>query len=389
MSLPTEKRKVILIDTTLRDGAQAPGVSFSQPAKLAIARCLDRLGVDELEAGTPAMGPGEQADIAAVAALGLDCRLSAWCRARLEDLTAARRCNVDGVHISLPVSSIHLSALGKDHAWVLKQLRTLIPMARDLFDRVTVGAQDATRAEPDRIFEFAAVAQAMGVHQLRIADTVGICHPGTIAELVRRLKQAVPLLPLEFHGHNDLGLATANALCAAEAGAEAVSLTVNGLGERAGNAALEQVVMALRLHPTLVTGAHTTGLADLCRQVADASKRPISPDRPIVGEMAFAHESGIHCHAMFKDERAYEPFSPSEVGRTDRNYLLGSHSGATAIQKLLARIGIQVSREQAQALKFLFSNGMGHADPTMETDSSNTTDAANGPKNRQDPLCAA
>lgn len=347
------KRNIVLVDTTLRDGAQSPGVRFHRDDKLEIARALNDVGIDELEVGTPAMGAAEQDAIRGIAGLGLDCRLSAWCRAREEDLAAAKRCGMDGVHISLPLSDLHLGALGKDRAWVLARLRVLLPMALGLFRRVTVGAQDATRSDPAWLTAFARAVECHGAHRLRIADTVGIGRPGGIAALIGGLKKSAPGLPLEFHGHNDLGMAAANSLAAAEAGAEALSITVNGLGERAGNTPLEQIAMVLHQHPDLACRAHGSGLLSLCRKISAASGRPIPPGQPVVGELAFTHESGIHCHAMLKDPRAYEPFGPQNVGRPDRRFVLGSHSGRAGIRYLLARAGIVASSEQVGALVHL------------------------------------
>jgi len=269
----------------------------------------------------------------------------------MEDLSAAARCNVNAVHISLPVSSIQLDALGNDHAWVLDQLRHFLPMACRDFDQVTVGAQDATRADREFLHRFAPISGALGASRIRLADTVGIGTPGTVAKLVGDLKQIVPFLPIEFHGHNDLGMATANAVTALEAGADAVSVTVNGLGERAGNSALEQVAMALEQHVRLRSKIRIDRLLSLCRIVARAAGKPINPAQPVVGEQAFVHESGIHCHALFKDSRTYEPFDPCSIGRRNRRFVLGTHSGAATIRHLLGKAGIKVSPGQARALK--------------------------------------
>lgn len=343
-------RIVQLNDTTLRDGAQAPGVRLVTEDKLAIARALDAIGLDELEVGIPAMGTAEVEDIRRIADLGLQCRLIVWCRARKEDIAAAGRCGVDGVHISLPVSDIHLEALGKTRQWVCEQLYTLLPLALAQFRQVTVGAQDATRAEPAWLVGFAQTVGRMGAHRLRIADTVGIARPGAIAELTGLIHKTTPSLPLEFHGHNDLGMATANSLAAAEAGAAALSLTVNGLGERAGNTALEQMIMVLQQHPYLACRGRSQGLLALCHQVARASGRPIAPAQPIVGEMAFTHESGIHCHAMTKNPAAYAPFAPEQIGRGGHRYALGSHSGSAGIRHVLDRAGIAASPAQINDL---------------------------------------
>ncbi len=357
MDPPHPKRAVRLNDTTLRDGAQAPGVVFKTADKLAIARELDALGIDELEVGTPAMGAVEEEDMARIAGLGLKCRLSAWCRARPEDLAAASRCGVFGVHISLPVSQIQLRALNKGRAWVLEQLRNLVPEARVRFAQVSVGALDATRAEAPWLLQFVRAAAQAGVQRLRLADTVGIGRPDTISRLVTLCRQVAPDLPLEFHGHNDLGLATANALAAAEAGAAALSVTVNGLGERAGNASLEQLAMLLGRHPRLACGLDPGGLLALCRRTALVSGRPIAPDRPIVGDMCFTHESGTHCHALLREPQAYEPFAPESIGRS-RRLALGSHSGSTGIRHLLHQAGIEASAPQIESLRSLLRNGL-------------------------------
>jgi homocitrate synthase NifV len=356
MADTSEKRRIALNDTTLRDGAQAPGVVLKRADKLTIARALDAMGIDELEVGTPAMGSGEEADMARIAALGLGCRLTAWCRARPEDLEAAARCGVDGVNIGLPVSDVQLHALGKDRSWVLERLRTLIPQALERFGHVGVGAQDATRADGPWLMDFARVADQVGARRLRLADTVGIGRPDTVTALIALCRRAAPRLPLEFHGHNDLGLATANALAAVEAGAEALSVTVNGLGERAGNAALEQVAMLLDRHPTLGSDLDCRHLFGICRGVALASNRPIAPDRPIVGDLCFTHESGIHCHALLRDPHAYEPFAPQTIGRR-RRLAMGSHSGGAGLRHLLHQAGIDASAPQIESLQSLLRDG--------------------------------
>lgn len=340
-----------IIDTTLRDGEQAPLVSFDRQSKLAIARSLDDAGVNELEVGIPVMGLDVQEDIRRIGAMGLKCKLSVWCRAHPKDFASALCCNTDGIHFSLPVSDIHLSALDKDQSWVFDQMDKWVHKAHRYFDQVSVGAQDATRAGNDFLIRFAAHAHSIGVHRIRIADTVGIGTPGSIFSLIGSLKQAVPGLEFEFHGHNDLGMATANTLSAFEAGAQSASVTVNGLGERAGNTALEQIAMVLHQHADYLCPIDTQSLLPLSRLVSSASGQSVSPSTPVVGDQVFTHESGIHCHAMFIESRSYEPFDPRTVGRPERRFVLGSHSGTTAIRRLLSQAGISISRMQAQALR--------------------------------------
>ena len=323
-----------LIDTTLRDGEQSPGVAFSRGAKETIASMLAAAGIDELEVGTPAMGKTEQADIRAIGRLNLSCRLTCWCRARREDIEDAAKCDTGSIHISFPVSSILMSAMKKDESWVLAQLRELLAFACNRFQYVSVGAQDATRAELSFLKTFAAHAYLFGAYRMRIADTVGIATPFSITAILKELLEASSKMALEFHGHNDLGMATANAICAAQAGADALSVTVNGLGERAGNAALEEVAMALALSGENKCSIRSADLMPLCTYVAQASQRPIPANKPITGTLVFTHESGIHCNGMFKDPRTYEPFSGGLLGRSSE-FVMGKHSGTALLRQVL------------------------------------------------------
>lgn len=326
MARHLESDLIWLIDSTLRDGEQSPGVVFSRKTKENIAVMLAEAGIDELEVGTPAMGKSERQDIRAISKRNLPCRLTCWCRARIEDIEDAARCHTGSIHISFPVSTILMNALNKDEAWVLTQLRELLPHARSHFDFVSVGAQDATRADLPFLKTFARHAGLFGADRLRIADTVGIGTPFAITALLLELVPSAGEMPIEFHSHNDLGMATANALCAVQAGAAALSVTVNGLGERAGNAALEEVVMGLLLSGDKKCRVRPDRLLPLCTYVAEASRRPIPPGKPITGAMVFTHESGIHCHAMRRDLRSYEPFSGSLLGRSSK-FVVGKHSG--------------------------------------------------------------
>jgi homocitrate synthase NifV len=346
---PDAGRRPWLADTTLRDGEQAAGVVFRSRDRLAIALALAEAGIDELEIGTPAMGEHEMRTMRRIVQRNLPCRLTAWCRATPSDLEAAERTGVGSVNLSVPASALHQSVLGKSEGWVLARLAEMVAAARDRFDHVAVGAQDASRARPAFLDELVQAARQAGAHRLRLADTVGIASPESTAELVARARRSAGAMALEFHGHNDLGLATANTLSAWRAGAASLSVTVLGLGERAGNAALEQVAVALAVSAGVRPGLRTDCLGELCAQVARASGRPIPPDRPVCGSSAFAHESGIHCSALLENERTYQAYDPVSVGQRPMR-VIGVHSGASAVQAQLASEGVIIGRRQAGRL---------------------------------------
>jgi homocitrate synthase NifV len=349
-------RRIHLVDTTLRDGEQAPGVVFSPLQRIELARRLAACGVPEIECGTPAMGAAEQAALRELNLSGLRVRLTAWCRATEEDLVAARACGFRSIHISLPSSPILLGAMNRDEAWVFQTLERLFSMLREPSapagnDFVSVGAQDASRTNPSMLIRMAEAVKKLGGDRFRLADSAGCWNPLAVSKVVRQIHTAVPGLRLGVHMHNDLGMATANSLVAVQSGATDVDVTVNGLGERAGNAPLEQVAMALRTLPEVEHALHTEGLFALCREVARCAGREIPPMQPITGSDVFRHESGIHVRAMLSDRRSYEPFAAATVGRSpDLNVTAGKHSGTASLIYLMKQTGVTLGKDAAGEL---------------------------------------
>lgn len=344
-------RNVIFIDTTLRDGAQAANVFFSAKEKVRIAAKLVQTGITEIEAGIPAMGEDECLSIKAIAKEFPWCRISSWCRAKSDDIAMAQRTGCDTVHISFPMSDIHLKALHRDESWLTGNMYSIISESKELFNRVTVGLQDATRAPVPRLISFIRACTSMGVKRFRIADTVGILTPFGTTELITRIIDTFPQIDIDFHAHNDLGMATANAVTALMSGARAVSVTVNGIGERAGNAALEEVAMAIvRSVPGLAVSLDTKGLSELCTMISSISQCPIAPDKPVTGSSVFTHESGIHCNALLTDHNTYEPFDPALVGRPPSEFVAGSHSGTSGILAMLGDEGKNITREDIKRI---------------------------------------
>ncbi len=345
----THPGHVELIDTTLRDGAQSPGVVFTRQQQLAIAGALADAGIDEIEAGIPAMGEDERSTIRAIAGLGLGCRVTAWCRAREEDIELAAATGVSAIHLSFPISAILLRALRKCESWLLDELERLVLIVRGRFDFVSIGVQDAARADRLLLSRFAMRAADLGAHRLRLADSVGVWNPQSVRRVYRSVHRAAPGLQLGAHMHDDLGMATANSLSALQSGASSADVTVLGIGERAGNAPLEQLAVAAALSG-LRCRVRTERLGGLCRLVATAARRPIRPNQPIVGQAIFDHESGIHVQAILRDPRSYEPFAPETVGRTGRRLLVGRHSGAASLAHALADLGIDVDETTVRLL---------------------------------------
>jgi homocitrate synthase NifV len=290
---------IVIDDTTLRDGEQTAGVVFSRREKITIARMLDSIGVQELECGIPAMGDEEQGTIRALVDLGLNARLITWNRALIPDIRASIECGVTAVDISLSVSDQMIAhKLNKSREWVKEQLKSALGFAKEHDLYVSVGGEDASRADIHFLIQLMEITREMGGDRFRFCDTLGILDPFTTYDKVRGLRRAVPELDIEVHTHNDLGMATANAIAGIRAGARFVNTTVNGLGERAGNAALEEVVMGLKLACGRDVGIDTHRFHEISRFVARASHRPVPPWKAVVGERVFSHESGLHADAI-------------------------------------------------------------------------------------------
>jgi homocitrate synthase NifV len=353
--LPVESklggRKVHIDDTTLRDGEQTAGVVFANKEKIRIAKLLDEVGVTQIEAGIPAMGGDERNVIEEMAHLGLKASVLGWNRANKDDIQASLDCGVDAIAISLATSDIHIETkLKKSREWVLQTIQECISYAKDKNPDVyiSVNAEDASRTSLSFLCDYARVAKTAGADRLRFCDTIGLMEPFRTYTVVRNLIEETGL-EIEMHTHNDFGMAVANAIAGIHAGATWVNTTVGGLGERAGNAALEEVVMALKYIEDLDIQFDTKRFRELGEYVAQAAGRTIPVWKSIIGTNMFAHESGIHADGVIKNPKTYEVFSPDEVGLV-RQIVIGKHSGSKSLLLKFGEYGIDMSHEQASEL---------------------------------------
>ena len=342
-------KSIKIVDTTLRDGEQTAGVVFSNYEKIAISQMLSDLGINQIEVGIPAMGGDEKEAIKSICKRNLKSSIMAWNRAVISDIENSIDCGVDSVAISISVSDIHIqNKLKTSREWVLENMVKSVEYAKRNGLYVSVNGEDASRANDDFLIEFIEVAKQAGADRFRYCDTVGVMDPFSIKDKISKIYNKTKF-DIEMHTHNDFGLATANAIAGIIGGANYVGVTVNGLGERAGNAALEEVLMALKYIHGYDTNIDTTKFKDLSEYVSNASGRDLPAWKAIVGSNMFKHESGIHADGALKNPTNYEAFDPKEVG-LERQIVIGKHSGKAAIINKFKEYDINLNDEDASIM---------------------------------------
>ena len=337
--------RVRIFDTTLRDGEQTPGVSLTAEEKLRIATALDELGVDTIEAGFPATSEGETRAIGEIASRGLKSEVCALARSNRKDIDLGLESNVDCIHTFIATSDIHLKyKLKMTREEVLGKAVDAVSYAKDHGVTVEFSAEDATRTQIGYLVDVFQAVQEAGADRINVPDTVGVMIPRAMGHLVSQIARKVDI-PISVHCHNDFGLAVANSMTSVENGAQQIHVTVNGLGERAGNASLEEVVMSLDCFYGVSTGVNSRRICPISGMVSRLTGIPVQPNKAIVGENAFAHESGIHVHGLLGAAATYEALTPEIVGST-RRIVLGKHTGAHAISAKLEELGIRGDKAQ-------------------------------------------
>ncbi|OGD45872.1 homocitrate synthase [Candidatus Bathyarchaeota archaeon RBG_16_48_13] len=350
--------KAYILDSTLREGEQTPGVSFTIPEKIEIAQKLDEIGVPMIEAGHPNVSPDVHEAVKKIASLGLKAEILAHARAVKADVDAAARCDVDRVAIFLGTSYTHLhDQLHLDQEEAVKRVMDVVTYARSHGLKVRFTAEDASRTEYNYLLRICRAAAEAGADRISVPDTVGIMRPAAMGDLYRRLVKEVNA-EFDAHCHNDLGMAVANSLAALEAGATAVHVSVNGLGERTGIAPLADVATALKVIYNMDT-VKLEQLPALSVMVERYSGIVRSQNSPVVGENAFSHKSGVHAAGVLANPATYEAFPPELIGR-HRAIIIDKYTGRHAVKYQLERLGIQLSSEQIEAVLERIKNN-----PTM------------------------
>ncbi len=348
--------KVLIFDTTLRDGEQSPGATMTHDEKLEIAGMLDDMGVDIIEAGFPIASEGDFAAVSEIAKNSVNARICGLARANFADIDrcweAVKHAKLNRIHTFIGTSPLHRAIPNLTQDEMADKIHQTVTHARNLCDNVQWSPMDATRTEWDYLCRVIEIAIKAGATTINIPDTVGYTAPMESADLIKRLIETVPgadEVIFATHCHNDLGMATANSLAAVAGGARQIECTINGLGERAGNTALEEVVMALKVRNDIMpwsTGIDTTKLMNISRRVATVSGFPVQFNKAIVGKNAFAHESGIHQDGMLKNKETFEIMRPEDVGLSGTSLPLGKHSGRAALRDKLEQLGFEVGDNQ-------------------------------------------
>jgi 2-isopropylmalate synthase len=355
LSASTQDR-VLIFDTTLRDGEQSPGATMSHEEKLEIAQLLDEMGVDIIEAGFPIASEGDFRAVSEIAKVTKNAAICGLSRANIKDIDrawdAVRHAKHPRIHTFIGTSALHRAIPNLTMDEMAERIHQTVTHARNLCEDVQWSPMDATRTEHDYLCRVVEIAIKAGATTINIPDTVGYTAPRESAALIRMLLETVPGAEdviFSTHCHNDLGMATANSLAAVEAGARQIECTINGLGERAGNTALEEVVMALKVRNDIMpfaTGVDTTKIMNISRRVAAVSGFAVQFNKAIVGKNAFAHESGIHQDGMLKNAETFEIMRPTDVGLSDTNLVMGKHSGRAALRAKLKDLGVELGDNQ-------------------------------------------
>lgn len=345
-------KKIIINDTTLRDGEQTAGIVFSTSEKILIAKMLDEIGVDEIEAGIPVMGGHEKKAIKEINELGLNAKIIGWNRSKIEDIYSSLDIGLKVIHVSIPISQIHMEyKLKKDFQYIKTHLVDILRILNKEGVEYSVGGEDSSRAEEGTIIEIIKIAKEEGAYKYRYSDTVGILNPLKTFENIKKLTSLFKDIIIEIHTHNDFGMASANSVAALTAGANSLSGSISGIGERAGNCALEEVIAYLNFIENKKINFDLIKAKKIAKFISKITKRPIPVSKPIFGKNIFYHEAGIHTDGILKNPINYEAFPPEYIG-TKRKLLVGKYSGSAMVKYKLDKMGLQTTNEDAKNILY-------------------------------------